>query len=105
MVERTEAALIRGGAEIYQSGDWLVRPVIREELASKGRKTSIVGLHRVDHAWLKAAIAGKVNFLKWNKGEEKLEPTGPSGDVVNTVLSRYGDWTFPRITGIVSGCS
>lgn len=41
MVEQTEAALVRGRAEIYQAGDQLVRPVQIEVDATKGRKTNV----------------------------------------------------------------
>jgi putative DNA primase/helicase len=79
-----------------------VRPVIRKEAASKGRKTRIAVLVPVDHGWLKSAMTERINFMKWNKGAAKLEPIGPPSDVVRTVLSRYGHWPFPKVTGIIT---
>jgi hypothetical protein len=101
MVERTEAALVRGNAEIYQSGDSLVRPVRQEVDATKGRKTSVAVLVRIDHAFLKTQLTGHVDFFKWDKKDQR-EGIGPSADVVNGVLDRYGKWKFPVATGIVT---
>src|SRR5215470_2029260 len=44
MAVRVEAALVRAGAEIYQLGNGLVRPVKIEVWAAKGRKTRIAVL-------------------------------------------------------------
>ena len=102
MVERTEAALVRGEAEIYQAGDQLVRPVRQEVDATKGRKTNVAVLVRIDHAFLKTQLTGHVDFFKWGKKNDEREGIGPPSDVVNGVLDRYGKWKFPVATGIVT---
>jgi putative DNA primase/helicase len=101
MVGRTEAALVRGEAEIYQAGDQLVRPVRQEVDATKGRKTNIAVLVRIDPAFLKTQLTAHVDFFKWDKKDDR-EGIGPSADVVNGILDRYGKWKFPVATGIVT---
>jgi hypothetical protein len=101
MVERTEAALVRGEAEIYQAGDQLVRPVRQEVDATKGRKTNVSVLVQIDHAFLKTELTGHVDFFKWNKADSR-EGIGPPKDVVSGILDRYGKWRFPVATGVIS---
>jgi hypothetical protein len=58
MVERTEKALVRAGAEIYQNHDRLVRPVRIKMLAAppagsnKSRMTSVATLEKISEPWL-----------------------------------------------------
>jgi hypothetical protein len=101
IVERTEAALVRVGAEVYQAGDRLVRPVRTEVDATKGRKTSVAVLVGIDHHFLKMQITGFVNFIRWKKDDQR-SGVGVPPDVVNGLLGRYGKWNFPEVTGVVT---
>jgi hypothetical protein len=99
-VERAEAALVRAGVEIYQNGNRLVRPVISEVDAAKGRKTKIAVLHLIDGAFLKAELTRLVDFFKWKK--DAREGIAPSPDVVSAILARFGKWEFPAVTGVIT---
>src|SRR5262249_4971587 len=100
IVERVEQALIRVRVDIYQSGGKLVRPVSVMVDATKGRKTRIARLVEIEGAFLKAELSRYVDFYAW-KSKEVRKPAAPAPDVVSAVLSRYGKWSFPTITGIV----
>ena len=100
MVKRTEEALVRAGAEIYQAGDKLVRPVLLKVDATKGRKTTIAVLVVIDHAFLKTQLTAYVDYVKWVKNI-RVGVEAPK-DVVSGLLGRYGQWKFPMVTGIVS---
>jgi putative DNA primase/helicase len=100
MVVRVEAALVRAGAEIYQLGNRLVRPVKIEVWAAKGQKTRIAVLVPIDQAFLKSELTRLIDFFKWKK--EEREGSGPRSDVVSAVLSRYGKWKFPVVTGVIT---
>jgi putative DNA primase/helicase len=100
MAERVEAALRRAKVDIYQAGKRLVRPVQVEVDAAKGRKTKIAVLVAIDHAFLKSEVTRIVDFFKWKK--EEREGVAPPADVINAVLSRYGKWKFPAISGVIT---
>src|SRR5262249_48400834 len=106
MVERTEKALVRGGAEIYQNLDRLVRPVRINVLAAppagsnKTRTTSVATLARISEPWLKSATTRYVDFFRWK--DEKREGIGVPPDVTKAMLSRFGLWGFPTVTGIIT---
>jgi hypothetical protein len=100
MTGRVEAALVRVGADIYQAGNRLVRPVRSEVYATKGRKTKIASLVSVDPPFLKTELTRCVDFFEWRK-EERVGKA-PPGDVVSAMLSRFGKWEFPSVTGVIT---
>jgi putative DNA primase/helicase len=106
MVERTEKALVRAGAEIYQNRDRLVRPVRVEMLAAppagsnKTRMTSVATLEKITEPWLKSVTTRDVDFFRW-KGQ-KREGIGVPSDVAKAMLSRFGLWEFPTVTGVIT---
>jgi hypothetical protein len=97
---RAEAALIRGGAEIYQSGVNLVRIVADEVEATKGRKTRVARLMRIDAPWLKAEMTKHIDWFRW-KSKGFPEPAGPPGEVTAAMLSGFGRWQFPVVNGVI----
>jgi putative DNA primase/helicase len=101
MAGRVEGALVRVGADVYQVAGGLVRPVTVEVDASKGRKTRIARLVKIEGAFLKAELSRYVDFFSWKKEGGERSPIGPPVDVVSAVLSRYGRWEFPRVAGII----
>jgi hypothetical protein len=97
---RAEAALIRSGAEIYQTGDRLVRVVSDEVEATKGRKTRVARLMRIDGPWLKAEMTKHIDWFRW-KSKNVPEPVGPPGDVIAATLSGFGRWQFSVVNGVI----
>jgi hypothetical protein len=88
MVEQVETALIRAQAEIYQAGNELVRPVRVEVQATKGRKTVVAVLVKIDQPFLKTELTKLIDFFNW-KGEIRKGAAVPN-DVVNGLLGNYG---------------
>lgn len=100
MLHLRQTAMVRAGAEVYQLGSRLVRPVSIEVDASDERKTKIAVLVGIDQAYLKTEMTRFIDFFKWKK--EVREGSGPPSDVVGAVLSRYGKWKFLKVTGIIA---
>lgn len=99
MVQRVEGALVRVGAEIYQSGDRLVRPVTVEVDATKGRKTRIARLVPIEGAFLRSELSRYVDFFKWK--DKQAIPSAAPHEVVGAVLGRFGRWDFSAVTGVI----
>jgi hypothetical protein len=107
MVATTERALIRAGADIYQRGKHLVRPIqVRLPAAAPAgskeeRTTTVTTTEAIPEAWLTSKLTRYVDFFKWNKAD-KREGIGPPKPVVQAMLSRYGLWEFPVLRGIIT---
>jgi putative DNA primase/helicase len=101
MTMRAEAALIRGGSEIYHFGGRLVGSVSVEVDAAKGRKTRVARLLPIEPPYLKGELSRFVDFFAWSKDDKTRRPIGPPNDVINEMLGRFGQWEFPAISGVL----
>ena len=101
VAERSEQALVRAKAEVFQAASELVRPVRMEVEATKKRKIKAAVLHEIEAAFLKANLTHYIDFHHIGKSGDP-EPCGPTPDLVAAMLSRYGNWKFPVVTGIIT---
>jgi hypothetical protein len=107
MVESSEAALVRGGVDIYQSVSRLVRPVRVSVPAAppagsaEKRETSVARLDGINEPWLRPTLTRHINYVKWDKNEQPSGSGVPDG-LANGILNRHGEWTFPTVTGIIT---
>ena len=62
--------------------------------------TSVATLEKISEPWLKSVTTRYVDFFKW-KGEQR-EGIGVPPDVARAMLSRFGLWEFPTVTGIIT---
>jgi hypothetical protein len=100
MARQTEMALVRAGAEIYQNGGKLIRPIKIKVAATKGRTVETAVLHEISGNYLRSMPTDHIYFLK-PKGD-KLIGGGMPHELAGAILSRVGDWTFPTIVGVVA---
>ena len=100
VVERSEAALVRIGADIYQAGGELVRPVSEMVDATKGRKTRIARLQKIEGPFLTAELTRYVDYVKWDENDCR-KPSGVPPGLVGGILSRYGEWKFRPVAGVI----
>ena len=95
-----EKALIAAGLPIYQRGTKLVTPIIQKAEASKGRQTKISVLHEISRIRMRDHLC---NVALWERMNEQgdMISINPPHDVANTILGRYGEWSFPSIAGVL----
>jgi putative DNA primase/helicase len=58
-------------------------------------------LHKIDKAFLKTDLTRCIDFHHIAKGGA-IEPCGPNDDLVSSILSRYGNWQFPVVSGVIT---
>jgi hypothetical protein len=80
----------------------LVRPIIETVDASRGRKTKVAQLKELDTVYLRDLMARHAKWVKYDIRKKMNVLTNPPTETAATVLARVGDWTFPRITGVIS---
>ena len=70
MATKGEAALIEAGIDVFQRGSMLVRPVIDEVDASKGRKTKSARLVEVSDDALRDLLSRHVRWERFQRADE-----------------------------------
>lgn len=97
-----ERAILGAGKPIFARGNGLVRPSVEIMPASKGRTTHSAGLFGVSvHALLDALCSSAVWERFDGRTNEWIEVNPPMA-VAQTIMSRVGEWHFPRIAGVIT---
>jgi hypothetical protein len=103
-VAAATAALLEHAARfpIYQRSGKLVRPIIEELDASKGRKTKVCQLIPYDGTHLRLILSRVAGWERFNKREKEMIAIDPPMDIAQSILSAVGEWPFPAVRGIIS---
>lgn len=96
-----ERALIAADAPLYVRGG-IVKPVLDEMPAAKGRKTKVARLCEVDADCLIDHLSRAASWMKFNARKNDWAPTDPPKNVALTILSRDGEWKFRRLAGVLT---
>lgn len=96
-----EEHLIAAGAAFYQRGNHLVRPVLIETPAARGRTMQVPRLAMVDDIYMRLALAEHIRWEKFDKRCDDWVAADPTKDIAATLNARYGDWKFPPVTGVI----
>ena len=91
-----EAALIAAGLPIYQRGHHLVRPIMQEVPAAKGRMTVAASLVEVSLPNMVDLLCGVAAWEKYDGRAEDWVRTNPPKQVAETILSRVAGGCSPR---------
>lgn len=97
-----ELALINARLPIFQRGSALVRPVLMEVAASKGRTIMAAGLSQMTLPAMVDRLCRVTSWEKYDarsKGWRAIDPPSP---VAATMLSRVGEWRFRPVAGIIT---
>jgi hypothetical protein len=101
-VTQAEKFLITANVPFYQRGELLVRPVVQEVEAAHNRFTKVAQLINVQPAYLTDQLC---QHMKWHKFDSRIggmKAINPPNNIAPTLLSRYGQWNFPRIVGVIT---
>ena len=97
-----EAALIASGTPFYVRSQKLMRPVVDPLPAAHGRVTKVARLAEVGEATMVDRLSRSAVWLKYDGRSKKLVAADPTPKVAATILSRDGEWTFPRLAGVIT---
>lgn len=99
---KAEAILIAAGAPFYVRDGSIVRPIIEEVAAFKGRRTKVVRLRRVTADMLRDHMSRAAKFERYSSRSRKFVTVDPPHDIADIILARDGDWQFPALAGVVT---
>lgn len=97
-----EAALIASETPFYVRSQKIMRPVVDPLPAAHGRVTKVARLAEVGEATMIDRLSRSAIWLKYDGRSKKLVAADPTPKVAATILSRDGEWTFPRLAGVIT---
>jgi Bifunctional DNA primase/polymerase, N-terminal len=102
VANEAEAALIAAKVPLYARGGELVRLIVEDVPASKGRRTKVARLRPVSVDMMRDHLSRVARFEKYDARAQKMVPADPPYDLAKTLLARDGDWKFPPLKGIIT---
>lgn len=101
-VSAGEAAIIAARKPVYQRGDALVSPIIRDVTASRGRTTKAAGLGEQSPYALIDLLCEAAEFERFDGRAKDWVRVNPPMQVAQILLARQGRWNFPSIAGVIT---
>jgi hypothetical protein len=101
VIAEAEDALLAYGAEVYQRGGLMVRPVLTKFEVSDKREAQGWHLIPVIRPWLVNTLTCAARFWKYNGRSKAWAPIDAPDKVADTYLSRRGSWKLPVLAGII----
>ena len=102
IASEAEVALIKAETPFYVRGEKLVRPVTDDLPAAHGRRTKVARLSDVNEAVMIDRLSRSALWIKFDARARKCIPADPTAKVAATVLARDGEWTFRKLTGVIT---
>ena len=97
-----EDALMKAETPFYVRGEKLMRPVVDDLPASRGRRAKVARLAEVTEAAMIDRLSRSAIWMKYDARSKKNVMADPTSKVAATVLSRDGEWRFPRLSGVIT---
>ena len=97
-----EAAIMSANLAIFQRGNGLVRPVVQEVPAARGRMTVSAALHEIGTHGLVDALCGCSTWEHFDARAGDWLRVNPPKQVADIILSRNGLWKLPKVVGVVT---
>lgn len=104
IADEAEDALVAASAPLYVrgGGGGIVRPVVDEVAASRGRRTKVARLCEVTPSNLVDHLSRAAHWRKFNLRKKDWTPTDPPRELAGIILGREGEWPFPVIAGVIT---
>lgn len=97
-----EDALLASKMPVFRRDKLLVQPVSQKVPASGGRMTIAAGLDTIGLFGLIDLLCQAVEWVKYDKRDEKWKPINPPADVTSIILSRAAKSRLPSIAGVIT---
>lgn len=102
IASEAEDALIASDTPFYVRGQRLMRPVVDALPASAGRTAKVARLAEVTPPAMIDRLSRAAVWLKYDGRAKKMVAADPHPNVAATILSRDGEWMFPRLAGVIT---
>lgn len=102
MATKAEAALIAADTPFYCRGERIVRPIVDEVDASRGRRAKVARLKWVDSATLVDHLSRTARWERFDVRKKAFKRTDPPSNVAGIILARDGEWNFRPLAGVIT---
>jgi len=97
-----ESALIQAQTPFFVRGERLVRPVVDDMPAARGRRTKVARLTDVTGPVMIDRLSRSARWIKWNARKKGYVRTDPPSDIASIVLARDGEWRMRKLSGVIT---
>jgi hypothetical protein len=101
-IDEAEAILLRWDGDLFQRGDFIVRPAPAAILVADNKKTTGIRLVRVRTAHMIERFSKWVDFQKFEGRSRKYVSIDCPANIASAYLERVGMWRLPILTGLVN---
>jgi hypothetical protein len=102
VIDEAETQLVKLDRDLYQRGDFVVRPATVPIRIADNRMVPGLRLVRVKTNHLVERLTYWINFQKWSKQAKKWVSMDCPSKVAATYLERVGCWRLPVLTGVTN---
>ena len=101
-MDPAEEALVNcADTSVYLQAGRLVRPLVEEAHAARGRKTTVTRISQLTSSSLRYHLSMAPRWSKWNTRSKSLAPADPPRDVAEGLLA-HGTWRlFKELVGVI----
>jgi hypothetical protein len=99
---QSELALLNADVQFYTRDGVILKPIIEEAPAAKGRKTKVARVRPVTENMMRDMLSRHIQFERYGTTEGKMVTVDPPRDLPGIILSRDGEWRFPPLRGIIT---
>jgi hypothetical protein len=97
-----EDAIIRAGHPVYRRGIILVRPIIQEVDATRGRRTKVALLLPLSQPYMIDILCKSASWKRYDGRSKKNISINPPDDIARVILNRSGEWQFNEVVGVLT---
>lgn len=97
-----QEALQLSGADIFDYGSQLVRPVIEQVDGSDGSKVKVARFRAFNETSMNESLSLAAKWERYKDSQGKWGAIDPPRAVAQTILERVGRWPFPKVSGIIT---
>jgi hypothetical protein len=97
-----EDAIIRARHPIYRRGKNLVRPVVEEVDATRGRRTKVARFAPIHQPYMLSLLCQSAHWMRYDARQNKRVRINPPKDIAQIILDRFGEWKFDPVIGVIT---
>jgi putative DNA primase/helicase len=97
-----EEAIMAAGMAVFRRWKDLVRPVVEEVDAAHGRRTNVARLVPLDIPYLRDLLGKAAEWERFDQRRKEWVKANVPKEVPQTILCRFGDWTFRQVEGVLT---
>ena len=102
IASHAELVLKESGLPLYTRSGFIVRPVVDDVEAARGRRTKVARLAKVPTAGMIDLLSRVARWERWDSRNDTWVAVDPPAKIAEIILVRDGEWMLPPIIGVIT---